>query len=92
VSNTTARRSCRLCRSDEHPLNPRLVPKGLFVQLFKELLTVLLRMLNQRRLLWCYLGCGAGYPHPVPIILPAPRGRSETGGLGKTTKGAGEQR
>ena len=29
-------------------------------QLFKELLTVLLRMLNQRRLLWCYLGCGAG--------------------------------
>jgi hypothetical protein len=41
-------------------------------QLFKELLTVLLRMLNQRRLLWCYLGCGAGYPHPLSIILPAP--------------------
>ena len=41
-------------------------------QLVKELLTVLSRMLNQRRLLWCYLGCGAGYPHPLPIVLPAP--------------------
>jgi hypothetical protein len=38
-------------------------------QLVKEFLTVLLRMLNRRRLLWCY---GAGYLHPLPIILPAP--------------------
>ena len=41
-------------------------------QLVKEFLTVLLRMLNQRRLLWCCLGCGAGYPHSLPIVLPAP--------------------
>jgi hypothetical protein len=41
-------------------------------QLVKEFVTFLLRMLNQRRLLWCYLGCGAGYPHPLPIVLPAP--------------------
>ena len=41
-------------------------------QLVKEFLTDLLRMLNQRRLLWCYLGCGAGYPHPLPYYPSDP--------------------
>ena len=33
VPNITARRSCRLCRSNEHSLNRCLVPNALFNQL-----------------------------------------------------------